>query len=220
MSLSLRLSDNDYLDPEEIEQEMESLTIDQLWKMSQIPHVLHFIASDFQKMPTLPFVKSFQLHDMKRPQFDHQLSFVYSTVFHMSSMSLLGSVEVTDSLPLVPESVEIFTYSIATHRELSLNPARDAANYLSPNGLDEFSSTFRTFSMQLREVHLENARVSSAFFWPETEEDIDKMTLYWPNLEILKILEVPPYTPDGKWILDNDPTKYWEGDLEEDSFEP
>lgn len=51
--------------------------------------------------------------------------------------------------------------------------------------------------MRLKEVHLEDVRVSSALFWPDTEEGIDKTTLYWPNLEILEILEIPPNLPDG-----------------------
>lgn len=65
MSLSLWLSDNDYLGiaDEEIEQEMESLTLDQLWKMSRMPHLLHLTANDFENIPTLPFIKSFRLYD-------------------------------------------------------------------------------------------------------------------------------------------------------------
>lgn len=58
MSLSFWLRDNVYLSSE-IEQETESLTIDQLWKMSQMPHILHFTARNFQEMSTLPFVKWF-----------------------------------------------------------------------------------------------------------------------------------------------------------------
>lgn len=58
MSLSFWLRDNVYLSSE-IEQETESLTIDQLWKMSQMPHILRFTARNFQEMSTLPFVKWF-----------------------------------------------------------------------------------------------------------------------------------------------------------------
>jgi len=67
MSLSLWLNYNsDYLSitDEKIEQEeMESLTLGQLWKMSRMPHLLHLTADDFQHIPTLPFIKSFRLHD-------------------------------------------------------------------------------------------------------------------------------------------------------------
>lgn len=98
---------------------------------------------------------------------------------------------------MVPESVETFTYSIPGQRELSMNPARNAANYLSPQGLDDFSIAFRTLSTRLRELYLEDVRISSALFWPVAEEKVDTKFLYWPNLEILKVLEAPPYTADG-----------------------
>lgn len=51
--------------------------------------------------------------------------------------------------------------------------------------------------MRLREMHLEGVLVSSAFFWLGAEEDVDKTTLYWANLEIMKIIEAPPFTVDG-----------------------
>jgi hypothetical protein len=109
-------------------------------------------------------------------------------------------VEVVDHLSLVPESVETFTYSISAQRELSLNPARNAASYLSSQGLDDFSIAFRNLSMRLRELHLEDVRISSALFWPVAEEKVDTKSLYWPNLEVLKILEAPPYTADGMFF--------------------
>lgn len=108
--------------------------------------------------------------------------------------------EVVDHLSLLPESVETFTYSISAQRELSINPARNAANYLSSQGLDDFSIAFRTLSTTLRELHLEDVRISSALFWPVAEEKVDTKYLYWPNLEVLKVLEAPPYTADGMFF--------------------
>jgi hypothetical protein len=109
----------------------------------------------------------------------------------------LRRTEVADHLLILPESAETFTFAITGHRELSLNPARDAANYLSPRGLDEFSISCRSLSLRLRELRLENVRVSKALFWPTIEEKVDPTCLAWPKLEILEVLEVPPYTPDG-----------------------
>ncbi|THC93334.1 hypothetical protein EYZ11_007190 [Aspergillus tanneri] len=110
---------------------------------------------------------------------------------------------------------------VSAQREISLNPACYAANYLSLHGLDDFSIAFRTFSTRLRELHLEGVRISSALFWPVAEEEVNNVkSIYWPNLEVLTVLEAPPYTADGKWILDYNPNKDWEGDLDKDSFEP
>jgi hypothetical protein len=78
-----------------------------------------------------------------------------------------------------------------------MNPARDAANYLSPRGLDECSISFRSLSQRLREIRLDEVRISKSFFWPTVEEKIDPTCLAWPKLEVLKVLEVPPYTSDG-----------------------
>ncbi|OJJ78801.1 uncharacterized protein ASPGLDRAFT_78010 [Aspergillus glaucus CBS 516.65] len=201
ISLSFWLGDNDYLSitDEEIEQEvMESLTLDQLCKMSRIPHLLHLTANDFQDIPTLPFIKSFRLHDYEgtvvRPSVFFHILNCFPHVKHVS----FGEY-VIYHLSLVPDSVETFTYSIAPQRELALNPARDAAKYLPANGLDEFSSTFRSFSMRLKEVHLEDFRRRAS----------TRRLLYWPNLEILEILEIPPNLPDD-----------WEGDIEENFTEP
>ena len=112
----------------------------------------------------------------------------------------LCHAEVVDHLSLVPESVDTFTYSISAQRELSINPAHNAANYTSSEGLDDFSIAFRTLSMRLRELHLEGVRISSALFWPVAEEKVDTKSLYWPNLEVLKVLDAPPYTADGMFF--------------------
>lgn len=109
----------------------------------------------------------------------------------------LRLTEVADHLLILPESAETFTFAITHNRELSLNPARDAANYLSPRGLDEFSISCRSLSLRLRELRLDKVRVSKSFFWPTIEEKVDPTCLAWPKLEVLKVLEVPPNTPDG-----------------------
>lgn len=90
--------------------------------------------------------------------------------------------EIVDHLSLVPESVETFTYSIFAQRELSINPAHNAANYLSSQGLDDFSIAFRTLSTRLRDLRLDGVRISSALFWPVAEEKVDTKSLYWPNM--------------------------------------
>ncbi|KAF7585622.1 hypothetical protein BBP40_010421 [Aspergillus hancockii] len=62
--------------------------------------------------------------------------------------------------------------------------------------------------MRLCELHLHGVRVSSALFWPSSEESINDVTeIKGANLEILEVIDVPPHTPDGKWILDHLPER-------------
>ncbi|KAF7166689.1 hypothetical protein CNMCM5623_000233 [Aspergillus felis] len=111
-------------------------------------------------------------------------------------------------LSLVPPSVEEFEYEIAPGREMSWTPVEDAANYLSVRGLDELSIAFRTLSMRLRVLHLTSVRVNSELFWASPLEDrVIVDTLHWPVLEVITITDTPPYTADGNWILEVDPTK-------------
>jgi hypothetical protein len=102
-----------------------------------------------------------------------------------------------DYLHYIPSSVEVFKYKIDYKREMSFNPAHNAANYLSRQGLDELSIGLRTLSMRLCRLKLKYVRISGALFWPGEAEAVDTAGLYWPRLEELLIKEVPPYTADG-----------------------
>ncbi|KAJ5264675.1 hypothetical protein N7505_007468 [Penicillium chrysogenum] len=235
------------------QEQWESLDYYQLWKTGNAIHQVYLTAEDIQKLPRLPQVTSLILLDIDttilRP-----LSFFYILgrlphVRHISggeggslqprALRVLTDQrqEVADHLLILPESAETFTFAITHNRELSLKPARDAANYLSPRGLDEFSISCRSLGLRLRELRLDKVRVSKSFFWPTIEEKVDPTCLAWPKLEVLKVLEVPPNTSDGmsfwgsnlkhyyrpdmqgKWILDNNHETDWEGELHDDSYD-
>ncbi|KAJ5844776.1 hypothetical protein N7534_008445 [Penicillium rubens] len=195
-----------------------------LWITTSCGKQVYLTAEDIQKLPRLPQVTSLVLLDIDttvlRPlSFFHILSRL-PHVRHISggeggslqprALRVLTDQrqEVADHLLSLPESAETFTFAITHHRELSLNPARDAANYLSPRGLDEFSISCRSLSLRLRELRLDKVRVSKSFFWPTLEEMVDPTCLTWPKLEVLEVLEVPPNTPDD-----------WEGELDDDSYD-
>ncbi|KAI9932457.1 hypothetical protein ASPWEDRAFT_166111 [Aspergillus wentii DTO 134E9] len=232
LELSLWVSDNDLLDPgnEAIEdEEMASLTTTDLWTRGQIPHSLHLTEDDIQDLPTLPFVRSFTVHDSGMTTVSPSAFFgILSRCPHVKHVAagegdfipksaLLGLREqrqdVVKYLPLIPESVDTLTYELSSQRELAPNPMSNAGNYLS-NNLDNFSIAFRMLSMRLRELRLHDVRISSSFFWPCEYENASPADQYWPNLEVLEVIDVPPFTADGKWIIDDDPNKDWEGDLD------
>ncbi|KAL4783344.1 hypothetical protein BJX76DRAFT_368471 [Aspergillus varians] len=225
-------------DQAEIEyEEWVSLDLDRLWRKGEVAYSLHLTADEVEDIPSLPHITCFSLEDIGdtdvRPSTFFHLLTRFPHVRHVSGgesrwispkalQALLDQrQELVDHLSLVPESEETFTYSIGCQREMAINPARNAANYISSQGLDELSIAFRTLSMRLRELHFDyGVRVSSALFWPVAEERVDKRSLYWPRLEVLKVIDVPPYTADGEWILDNDPEKDCVRDVEDDSLEP
>ncbi|CAG8308173.1 unnamed protein product [Penicillium nalgiovense] len=240
VELSLRFSGHTYARGEDdvrniTQEQWESLDYYQLWKTGNAIHQVYLTAEDIQKLPRLPQVTSLILLDIDttilRPlSFFHILGRL-PHVRHISggeggslqprALRVLTDQrqEVADHILILPESAETFTFAITHNRELSLNPARDAANYLSPRGLDEFSISCRSLSLRLRELRLDNVRVSKSLFWPTIEEKVDPTYLAWPKLEVLKVLEVPPNTPDGEWILDNNHETDWEGELDDDSYD-
>ncbi|KAL4951182.1 hypothetical protein BDW69DRAFT_186656 [Aspergillus filifer] len=109
-----------------------------------------------------------------------------------------------DHLSLLPESVDNFKYKIHYEREMSYNPAHDAAKYLNSQVLNDFSIVFRSLSMRL----------------PQTRAQSRSKPLFWPILEELLVESVPPYPADGKWLLDNDPHKYRHIDIDENPDQP
>ncbi|KAL3451478.1 hypothetical protein BJX65DRAFT_293459 [Aspergillus insuetus] len=243
MDLALYLGRNTFIDlPDEVQwalqpsvAELATLSIDQLWHRALIPHQLHLSPASVHELPMLPYITCFGLHepddsDVYPSVFFGLLSRLPNVkrVYGGEGRAILGGAwkalieqrqEIIDHLPLFPESVETFKYKIDYKREMSHNPAHNAANYLSPQGLDEMSIGFRALSMRLRKLKLMYVRISGALFWPGEGETVDTTTLYWPHLEELLIQGVPPYTTDGQWILDNDPDKWYNNSdvsLEED----
>lgn len=49
--------------------------------------------------------------------------------------------------------------------------------------------------MNLRELHLDNARINKELFWPS--KDSEARNVYWPKLKVLDLL-TSPYQPSGK----------------------
>lgn len=50
---------------------------------------------------------------------------------------------------------------------------------------DTLSSNLLAISMDLRELHLDNVRISKEFFWPL--QDSEARNFYWPKLKVLEI---------------------------------
>ncbi|RHZ67978.1 uncharacterized protein CDV56_109650 [Aspergillus thermomutatus] len=195
--------------------DVEDATVEELWRMDLIVHLVHLTTQDASAYPILRNVRSLSLEPCMtnmRPSAFFQLLSRLPNVRHVSAGEsvfilpfALRALRAERRLPL---SVEEFEYEIAPEREMSWTPVQDAANYLSVRGLDKLSIAFRTLSMRLRVLRLNNVRVNSELFWASPEEDsVISDTLHWPVLEVIEITDTPPYTADGKWILDNDPDK-------------
>ncbi|GFG23715.1 hypothetical protein IFM61606_03603 [Aspergillus udagawae] len=201
----------------------EDATVEDLWRMGLIAHLVHLTTQDAAAYPTLHNVRSLSLETAitnMRPSAFFQLLSRLPNVrrvsagesFFIEPFALRALREerqmLVHCLPLVSPSVEEFEYAIALEREMSETPVDDAANYFSVRGLDELSIAFRTLSMRLRVLHLTNVRVNCELFWASPEEDrVDVDTLHWPVLEVITITDTPPYTADGKWILEVNPNK-------------
>ncbi|KAF4215052.1 hypothetical protein CNMCM5878_008511 [Aspergillus fumigatiaffinis] len=199
----------------------EDATVEDLWRMDLIVHLVHLTTQDASAYPILHNVRSLSLGTAMtnmRPSAFFQLLSRLPNVrcvstgesFFIEPFELRALREerqlLVRCLPLVPPSVEEFEYEIAREREMSWTPVEDAANYLSVRGLDELSIAFRTLSMRLRFLHLTGVRVNSELFWASPEEEgVIVDALHWPLLEVITILCTPPYTADGKWILDVHP---------------
>ncbi|KAL2785280.1 hypothetical protein BJX66DRAFT_343236 [Aspergillus keveii] len=233
MELTLRLSGDDQIehephtgdDDESNHEFWKDMVFEQFWRkgfMNYPPRLTERLVRD---LPILPYITSFRVHDAdvsdhrpsafcllltRFPNLRKVYGGEYGYILNGALPALVGQrQDLTNHLSLVPESVEKFKYEIDSVREMAYNPATDAANYLNSNGLDELSIGFRSLSTRLRKLKLEHVRISSALFWPGVgEEDYDTASLYWPKLEELVIWKVPPYTADGKWILDNDHDKW------------
>ncbi|RHZ49205.1 hypothetical protein CDV55_101705 [Aspergillus turcosus] len=198
-----------------------------LWRAQAISHLAHLTKQDASAYPILHSVRSLSLEDSVSPksfEIPMRPSAFFQLLSRLPNVRRVSAGE-SDSIPpfalaalreerqqlahclsLVPPSVEEFEYEIAPQREMSRTPVEDAANYLSFRGLDEVSIALRTLSMRLKVLHLSNVRINSELFWPSPEEDnVTVDTLHWPMLEDIEITDMPPYTADGKWILDNDP---------------
>ncbi|CEN61018.1 hypothetical protein ASPCAL07688 [Aspergillus calidoustus] len=233
MQLSLRVGNTEFIDlPDEVQWALEpsvadlaTLDVGQLWHRAKIPHQLHLPPALVDELPVLAYITTFGLHEPDRSdvtpsvfmglltRFPHARR-VYGGEGHAIPRGAWKALveqrqEIMDNLPSVPSSVETFKYMIDHAREMSHNPGHNAANYLSPQGFDELSIGFRTLSMRLRKLRLKYVRISSALFWPEENENVDTAGQYWPRLEELLIQEVPPYTADGQWMLENNPEKWY-----------
>ncbi|OJJ74820.1 hypothetical protein ASPBRDRAFT_27815 [Aspergillus brasiliensis CBS 101740] len=111
--------------------------------------------------------------------------------------------EMIDFIHCVPQSVESLELSVKGDRECSLwlhvDTRSQPVTYLDPNGLDILSIRLHTLSMRLGELTLTHIRISKALFWPSTQGSTNAS--YWPNLERLQVLKMPPYNIDGSLLL-------------------
>lgn len=106
-----------------------------------------------------------------------------------------------DLIHCVPQHVESLELSVQRFREWSralhdVLPPGSRMTYLDANGLDLLSIGLHTLSMRLRSLTLSHIRISKALFWPLPENSI--RSPYWPNLERLQVVNMPPYNIDGK----------------------
>ncbi|KAL2828843.1 hypothetical protein BJY01DRAFT_228213 [Aspergillus pseudoustus] len=213
--------------------ECASLNVPALWRRFQIPYQAQLAREDIAALPIIPYITSVTLPNIdsceigpsaflgllsRFPRLRHVSGGEGRSIPRAALRALADRRrELTNHLSLAPESVETFKYEVDDLREMSWNPLHDAANYLSPHGVDELSIAFRSLSTRLRKLYLASVRISSSLFWPAPgETDSDATALHWPKMEEMLILDVPPYTADGKWILDTDPGRWCAYDLEAD----
>ena len=116
---------------------------------------------------------------------------------------VLLHLEMIDFIHHVPQSVESLDLSVEGGREWSRRLHEDEVyrrrlTYLDHNGLDLLSIGLHTLSMRLRALTLSHMRISKALFWPSAESSTNAS--YWPNLEQLQVLNMPPYDIDGKYL--------------------
>ncbi|KAL4905035.1 hypothetical protein BDW74DRAFT_178045 [Aspergillus multicolor] len=233
MQLSLDVRSSEFIPlPSDIIDELETnvhmlATLDArgLWERAQMSYTPRLSAEVLQDLPVLSYITAFGItepdeNDASPSVFMGLLNRflnvkrVYGGEGRVIPRGALRALadsrnEIAEYLPLVPASIETFEYQLDYERELAFNPAHNAANYLNAHCLDGVSIGFRGLSMRLRKLHLDHVRINNSVFWPDAAEGVDTEALYWPVLEELLIKEVPPYTADGEWILENDPDKWY-----------
>ncbi|PLB51992.1 hypothetical protein P170DRAFT_506899 [Aspergillus steynii IBT 23096] len=214
-------------------QVLKSLSVDELYEQNQMSHLFHLTSEDVSDIPNVSCVKSFNVREIANTPvaFRRKFSHVRPSAY-FQTLSCLSGVkrawgretyvippdairalqehrqELADHLPLVPSSVETFKYTLYHRREMSYEYWGDAANYLSPSGRDELSIAFGTLGTRLRTLTLDGVRISPQFFYSPSRSNGESMkVMHWPHLEVLQILDMPPYTADGKWIIDEDAEK-------------
>ncbi|PYH36898.1 uncharacterized protein BO87DRAFT_457203 [Aspergillus neoniger CBS 115656] len=75
--------------------------------------------------------------------------------------------------------------------------------YVGLSGMDYLSTRLHNLSMRLQSLTLSHIRISKALFWPSAENSTNAP--YWPKLERLRVLNVPPYNEDGSPLIGLDP---------------
>lgn len=106
-----------------------------------------------------------------------------------------------DFIRCVPSSVESLELSVMPKREWSHCIHEDEfyglrLTYVGLNEMDYLSTRLHNLSMRLQSLTLSHMRISKALFWPSAENSTNAP--YWPKLERLRVLNVPPYNEDGK----------------------
>ncbi|GAT27143.1 similar to An01g06790 [Aspergillus luchuensis] len=113
-----------------------------------------------------------------------------------------------DFIRCVPSSVESLELSVMPKREWSHCIHEDEfyglrLTYVGLNEMDYLSTRLHNLSMRLQSLTLSHMRISKALFWPSAENSTNAP--YWPKLERLRVLNVPPYNEDGSPLLGLDP---------------
>ncbi|KAF4536482.1 uncharacterized protein LTHEOB_2243 [Lasiodiplodia theobromae] len=75
---------------------------------------------------------------------------------------------------------------------------------VAPGGPDTFCINLRTLSTHLRHLHLEQARISAALFWPGADEKNQASLPSWPHLETL-LIQLEPVDSFGRFYADPTP---------------
>ncbi|KAB2573742.1 hypothetical protein DBV05_g7554 [Lasiodiplodia theobromae] len=75
---------------------------------------------------------------------------------------------------------------------------------VAPGGPDTFCINLRTLSTHLRHLHLEQARISAALFWPGADEKKQASVPSWPHLETL-LIQLEPVDSYGRFYADPTP---------------
>ncbi|OJJ50369.1 hypothetical protein ASPZODRAFT_13453 [Penicilliopsis zonata CBS 506.65] len=193
-----------------------SLNHRQGWRFNLLPYLARLGKGDLASLPTLSVVNSFSLHKSFSDRFwpasimemlaifpnlrKATIDVGYVVISRAEEAVRERRQGIADTIHFLPPHLDTFELSI--WNDMSLSPMHNAVDYLSVSGRDELSISLRVLSMRLRNIRLRGVRISSDLFWPVQDDEP-----FWLNLEQFEVLDMPPYSADGLWLLYNDPFK-------------